>query len=116
MFKAIGLLKRKSGISRQDFISYYENQHAPLVLRLMPEVLDYRRNFLPQEESDLLGYDSLTEFWFADRAAYEAGLARFEDPHVFAELAADEENFLDRSRTRMFPVDERCSKTLLNDC
>ena len=51
----------------------------------------------------------ITEIWFADRAAYEAAMARHAQPEVAAAIAADEENFLDRSKTRMFVVDERIS-------
>ena len=52
-------------------------------------------------------FDVVTELWFADRAADEAMLAAHARPEVGGAIAADEENFLDRSKTRFFVVEER---------
>ncbi|KTE00926.1 ethyl tert-butyl ether degradation protein EthD [Sphingopyxis sp. H038] len=115
MFKVISLLKARADISRAAFIDYYETRHAPLVLELMPNILAYRRNYVAAEGSiafDLappFDYDSVTEIWFHDRAAYDEALAVLMSPANAARLAADEEQFLDRSKTRLIVVDERAS-------
>ena len=44
-------------------------------------------------------------------AAYTRTCEIFADPAVAAEIAADEEHFLDRNSMLHFLVDERCSKT-----
>lgn len=115
MIKAIALLKCKAGLSRADFIEYYEKRHVPLILELQPQVCGYRRNFI-----DLAGafiypgttapdFDVITELWYADRAAYDAAMAAAETAEIADRIARDEENFLDRSKTRMFLVEEHIS-------
>ncbi len=117
MFKCIALLKCKEGLSRAAFIDYYENQHAPLIRRLLPDIVEYRRNFI-----DLAGaflpagdagpdFDVITEIWFADRAAYDRFLARSADPDIARQIAEDEENLFDRSATRMVVVEEKGAPT-----
>jgi hypothetical protein len=117
MYKAIALLKRKAGLSREAFIDYDENHHAPLILATHPQICGYRRNFIDLEGAFIYpgatapDFDVITELWYADRAAYEEAIAMFTDnPDIAARIGADEENFLDRSKTRMFIVEEHVSK------
>lgn len=115
-FKAIAMLKRREDLSREAFIDYYETKHAPLILSLVPGILKYRRNFADFEgayafpEAAPFDFDVITELWFADRAAYDRAMAVNAEPDVAARVAADEENFLDRAKTRMFLVEERSSE------
>ena len=37
MFKAMVMIKRKRGMSMQDFINYYETRHAPLGYSKVPD-------------------------------------------------------------------------------
>lgn len=111
-FKSIALLKRKAGLTRQQFIDYYENNHAPLIVRLTPGIKAYHRNFIDwngvfeaADGSDI-NFDSVTELWFEDREAYDAAMAVWTRPDVAQAIADDEENVFDRSKTRMFVVDE----------
>jgi len=111
MIKVVALLKAKAGLSRAEFIAYYETRHAPLILSLLPEIADYRRNFVDRAgafESAVaaIDFDSVTEMRFASRAAYDRFLARAADPEVAQAIAEDEENVFDRAATRMFVVDE----------
>lgn len=115
MIKSIALLRRCADLSRDAFIDYYENNHAPLILSLMPGIVEYRRNFalfegaFVNEDAAPFDFDVVTELWFADQAAYDAAIAVATAPDVAAKIAADEANFLDRSGTRMFVVEERRS-------
>lgn len=111
MIKAIALLRRKPGLTREEFIVYYETRHAPLIRSLLPGIADYRRNYVDRAgafESAVaaIDFDSVTEMRFADRATYDAFLARAADPEVARRIAEDEENVFDRAATRMFVVDE----------
>lgn len=111
MIKAIALLRRKDGLSREAFIAYYETRHAPLIRTLLPHIVDYHRNYVVREGAftskvAALDLDSVTEMRFASRAHYDAFLAAAADPHTAALIAQDEENVFDRAATRMFVVDE----------
>ncbi len=115
MIKTIALLKKKAGLTRAQFIEYYETRHVPLILSIAPQICDYRRNFLI-EEGAIVGpgaaardYDAVTELWFPDRAAFEQAMAAFQDPANAARIAADEENVFDRNFTRFYAVEERIS-------
>ena len=113
MIKLIALLKRRAGMSRGDFIDYYQTRHAPLIRRLTPTIAKYRRNFLvwegafPAADGSETNFDCVTEIWFASAADHQEALAIWGDPAVAAQIAADEDNVFDRGATRMFVVEER---------
>lgn len=111
MIKVVALLKTKAGLSRGDFIAYYETRHAPLIRSLLPGIAEYRRNYVERDgafESAVaaIDFDSVTEMRFATRADYDRFLARAAEPDVARAIAQDEENVFDRAATRMFVVDE----------
>jgi uncharacterized protein (TIGR02118 family) len=112
MFKVIALLSKKPGLSRNDFMEYYETKHVPLVRKLFPQIQEYRRNFLDVRGAIIAAgasppdFDVVTEFWFADRAAYEDTLASYGSPSAGETIRQDEENFLDRSKMRFIVAEE----------
>jgi len=119
MIKALVFMSRKDGISRQEFIDYYEGRHTALVRRVFPTIGDYRRNYLVFDEkhqaydeeqpSDHPGFDVVTEISFASEGDWQAFLGHMATPELIDEIAADESNFMDRSKHRFFRVDEFAS-------
>lgn len=112
MLKVIALLARKPGMSREAFIQHYESTHAPLGRRLFPQMVHYKRNYVDLSGA-IIGpdaappdFDSVTEIWFRSRADFEAMLASHADPAIGHQIDSDEENFLDRGKTRFFIVEE----------
>ena len=111
MFKCIALLKKRTDLSREAFIEYYETQHAVLIRSLFPQIQTYRRNYLELEGlfqfdgSAAIDFDVITEIIFADRTAYEEFLSLNADPLIAQRIAQDELNLFDRSATRMFSVE-----------
>jgi uncharacterized protein (TIGR02118 family) len=108
MIKVFGYLKRKPGLSQQEFADYYEHNHVPLVLSkaFMPMV--YKRNYIQRGdafniEGNEISFDCMTELVFADRDDLSAWMASL----GVDEIARDEENFIDRAATRAYVVDER---------
>jgi hypothetical protein len=109
MFKTITLLKRRDGLSLDEFIAYYEDHHRRIGEKyLRGGAVRYVRRFLrPLDDiGDPTDYDVVTEIWFPDRASFEATLSALKRPQAAAEIAADEERLFDRSKIRMFKVEE----------
>jgi uncharacterized protein (TIGR02118 family) len=120
MIKFVALLKKKDGMSREEFIDYYETKHVPLMSTLLPPFKAYKRNYLIKDEMFVAGhtadasttppwFDVITEIWYESRKEYDAMGAMTEDPETGARIKRDEENFLDRGKITMFLVDERIS-------
>jgi hypothetical protein len=118
--KILCFLKRKPGLSREEFINYYEQRHAKLVARLLPFYSQYKRNYidpsqvyatrhLDNKASAEPPFDVVTEMSFSSREMYDRMRDALADPKVGAAIAADEENAFDRSAIIIYTVDERLS-------
>ncbi len=108
MFKVFTYLTRRQGITREEFIDYYENHHVPLVLSLASTPRVYKRNYVVRGDgagpaSPTFDFDVVTEIVWDGRAGFEEWMAL---PGVPA-IAEDEAKFLDRSKTRAHVIDER---------
>jgi hypothetical protein len=112
MYKVAALLNRKPGMSRADFINYYEANHARLVRKSFPLILEYRRNFVDLDRSFIVpgiespDFDVITEIWYRDKASYKEMLATHYKAGLQEVIEADERNFMDQTMTRMFRVEE----------
>jgi hypothetical protein len=111
MTKLIALIWRKPGLSRQEFMDYYEQFHAPLARRLVAEIAaaEYCRNYVESiipyiEGVEPLDCDVVTEIGFACHADYEAAMATLARPEVSELIIRDEEQFIDRSKIQTFLV------------
>ena len=75
MIKSFGLLKRKKGITREQFLDHWENVHAPLFLsREVPGLRNYIQHHAvkaegPESDSDV---DGIAELWFDDAESARA--------------------------------------------
>jgi len=116
--KVLCFLKRKPGSTHQQFMDYYENNHAPLITRLLPFYHGYRRNFLrPSQNYDTRhldnkieaepDFDVVTELTFETQKAYQKMVDALNDPAISAEITADESKFMDRTKMAVYIVDER---------
>jgi len=106
MLKVMAFLVKKQGLDTAELIEYYETHHVPLILSLAPAPTAYKRNYLLREESGSGpdDFDIVTELVFPDRAAYQNWVSTMYAPG--SGVADDEMNFLDRSRTRSYVVEE----------
>lgn len=117
MIKILCFMRRKPGLSMAEFKAYYEEEHVPLIQRLMPFYAEYRRNFVEerqhetghmiQDRSSDLDFDVLTELLYADEAMYQKNLDALADAEIGAIVREDEEKFLDRASMRVVIADER---------
>lgn len=102
MVKIAILMKRGAGLSVDDFQKHLRTRYAPLVVR-GPGLRGYVQSCaLPQgyAKADLL-FDAIGEMWFDSLDDYHRCLRSAE----FAAARAEEDAFLDRSRTVTMPVD-----------
>jgi hypothetical protein len=83
--------------------------------RLIPQFVDYRRNYVDLNGAFIFegaatpDFDVVTEIWFKDRKAYEEMVAIVSQPDIAKQIADDEENVFDRSKTRLFVGEENRS-------
>ena len=71
MFKAIILLARNDGATRDDFREWMLVRHAPLA-RELPGLRRLVFNIVENEE---VPYDGVSELWFDSREAFDAAYA-----------------------------------------
>jgi hypothetical protein len=108
----ITLLKRREGMSKADFIAYYEASHRLIGEQVLGGYATrYVRRFLdPMDGEDQhCDADVVMEIDFPDAATRDACFAALGDPATMAMIAEDEAKLFDRSRIRSFNVEERVS-------
>lgn len=99
-------LTRRPDQTREEFVTYWTEKHTPLLASLPPGALQLHRYMQQQATDDEIpgigtaSYDGVAELWVdsvADPAAW------FTSETYNSEIAADEENFLDRFRDPIPP-------------
>jgi uncharacterized protein (TIGR02118 family) len=72
MIKLISLMKRKEGMSREEFARWAVHDHAPIGKR-MPGIRQYRINVLRADQPET-EFDGVFELWFDNMEALQAAL------------------------------------------
>lgn len=72
MLKVISLLKRRDDLSRQEFYNW-ATEHGARGVQI-PTLLQYRMNIARLDEPEA-AFDAVSEMWFEDAAAFDAGFA-----------------------------------------
>lgn len=104
MKRVFVLLKRKPGLSFEEFRAHYEGSHALLGEKYFGHLFaSYRRNYIPvgvrldNQQPVENAYDCLTELVFKDAEGYQELKRIVGDPEIRRTLIEDEERFLDRA-------------------
>lgn len=106
MLKFIVVCYRRAALSREEFRRYFREVHGPLAVA-MPHLSRYVQNFVePDAVEGDPPWDAVVEFWFADRAAYDAAWGSLEGERA----AADNATFMDMDRTAWAIVDENVAR------
>lgn len=98
MIKLVAMIKRKPGMSPEEFHRYWRNEHGPLVAstRSGAHAVRYEQNHRPlsdyRGDSDN-GYDGVTIQWFCSTEDFYASLAEPDYPLIEADIA----RFIDTS-------------------
>ena len=81
MIKSISLIRRKAGVTPEEFRRHYEEVHAPLALTCLPGLKKYVRNYVV---GDVFGapadFDVASEFWYESADDVKASLAFYHSP------------------------------------
>lgn len=112
MVKMIAILRRKPGMSFEDFKKHYETSHVPLVSGFMGDHLKaYVRNYADGPNPFPVGtpnsWDCVTEFHFADMDGLQAAFEAVERSENAPLVRADEKRFLDIDHVEIFIADTR---------
>ena len=92
MIKSVGLLTRKDGLTREDFVKHWLEVHAPLA-HAVPGVRRYVQSHIVGERSraDIpttdVEIDGIAELWYDNRAAMERANASAEAKRLHADGA-----------------------------
>ncbi|MEO8289289.1 MAG: EthD family reductase [Chloroflexota bacterium] len=96
MLKVVSMMKRKEGMSIDEFREWALGTHGVIGKR-MPDIRHYRISVVTDDHADA-PYDLVSELYFDDEAAFKAAL---ESP-VGAEAGADIKAHCADNRFRMF--------------
>ncbi|HKT75966.1 MAG TPA: EthD domain-containing protein [Sphingobium sp.] len=116
MPQIVMLLKRKPGMTMEEFKAHYESSHAQMALRYQGHLMqDYRRNYVQTQFGlDEFGkstgepaYDAITVISFASDAELEEFM-KAGKPFT-EEFIADEYRFLDRDKVLGFITEQEVS-------
>ena len=113
MYRTIWLVKRKPGLTPQQFREHYETRHRPLGEKLINGYgLSYERYYLHpmgSEDAEPI-YDAVMQLCFPDRAAYDhCTFAVQNNAETANRLAEDELKFLDREACVHFEAQDSSS-------
>lgn len=101
MFKQICFFKKRSDMSIEQFMDYYEHQHSQLSKRMgrgpsIPNATRYVRRYLVPEKNPVTGevldpgYDCIMEIWWNSREDFENSQRIIADPERLKFIKEDE--------------------------
>lgn len=114
MINLVWMLRRKDGISKHDFIDYYENHHAELAKQYFGHLYhDYQRIYVNEtfvskanahsfSKNEEKPYDCITNIVFKNQDDLDKFFLIASDPDVIATMKSDESNFLDDSDVSVY--------------
>jgi hypothetical protein len=112
-YKILLFMKRRPGMTVEEFRDYYENVHAPLAMKHASNLIHYVRRYiepLPHAETgtwDDPPFDVITEIWYDDEAAFRSLVDVMTTSTMPRNIVEDEERLFDRSSFRIATVIER---------
>ena len=103
MIKSLTFLKKKPGLSKEEFLRYWKEKHGPLAARVVPGLKKYVQcHPVPGFESDI---DGIVELWWDSSEAFQAFLS-WRQTDAAQVLKDDEDQFVDTSRWVRFVAEE----------
>ena len=129
MQKLMMFMKRKEGISFDDFRDHYEQVHIPLVAKWVGHLMVDFKRYYPQNAVNLyagrededqappndggVDYDAVSIYTIRDEQALQEILRISQDPAFTRLVTADEANFADRAVSRQTLTEEITGRGLI---
>ena len=113
IYKILLPMKRRPGMTVEEFREYYEDCHAPLAAKYSTAHLRYVRTYLDPHPHPETGpaseppYDVITELWFDDEGVFESTLQYLTTTTMPPEIVEDEMQLFDRSSFCILTAVER---------
>ena len=103
MIKSLSFLKRKPGLSREEFLRHWKEKHGPLAAKVVPGLKKYVQcHPVPGIESDI---DGIVELWWDSIESFQAFLS-WRQSDAANVLKEDEEKFVDTRQWNRFVAEE----------
>ena len=112
MIKLVMPMKRRPGMSVEEFRDYYESRHRLIGEKYLKGYAEkYIRRFvdpLPDRQGELYDpeYDVILEIWYPDEATFKACGTHLSSPDIAREIREDEERLFDMRFMRSYLVTE----------
>jgi hypothetical protein len=112
MIKQLVLLKRRPGMSLEEFKAYYETRHSLLGIKFMPLCRRYFRRYVVPEPNPVTGevleldFDVITEIWWNTRADFESTMREIGKADLNAIFREDEKHIFASHSNPVFTVEE----------
>ena len=74
MIKVIMVVKKKQGISREEFYKYWKNEHGPLVAKHIPHMKKYIQNHFIEIPGNEYEGDGIIETWYDDIESFQKSM------------------------------------------
>ena len=109
MIKRVTLLKRKPGLSLEEFREQYEDVHVPLALKLLPTMKRMVRNYVIHTSNEEPEFDCITHTWFDDMEGFQTMIDTMTGTsvgHASQALGHSVAVFMDTTKTAYVLVEE----------
>jgi hypothetical protein len=73
VYKVMLFVRRKDGLTREQFRRRYEEGHAPLARKVLPQLRRYVRNYVTDSPGWEADFDVIIEFWFDSERDHQGG-------------------------------------------
>lgn len=83
--KRLGILRRKDGITHEEFVNHWLQKHAALCVKL-PGLRRYTINLVDRQRFPHFDYDGFSELWFDSEDALMTALQSPEGKTLMADL------------------------------
>lgn len=112
MFKQLSMMKRKPGLSMEQFIERYESRHAKFGEQLFANAAHYVRRYVRPQKNPLTGevkeldFDVIMEIWWNSEADFAEAMKGLATSPLLPEIRASGEALFASHDNPAFTVEE----------